>query len=282
MILTAWFWPSPYDGWLLPSDRVTSVEASVAGMDGTEERARRASSFGAAAADYDRFRPGYPTAALDRLLGPDVRRVLDVGAGTGALTRALVARGLDVVAVEPDPGMRAVLGARSPSVDLRAGRAEALPLPDADVDAVLAGQAWHWVDPELAGPEVARVLRPGGVLCLLWNLRDVSVPWVKALGEAYGSEDAAGQAVPTSLPVGPAAGEFGPMEVVEVAWAQPQTPEGLVELAATRSNVLVLGPAEREATLDRVRALTRTDPALAGREELELPYVTGCLRAVRR
>src|ERR1700753_2775966 len=140
-----------------------------------------ATSFGGAAAAYERGRPPYPPEALDWLLPPGARRVLDLGAGTGKLTRELVARGLDVVAVEPLEGMRAELSRVLPGTPVRAGSAEEIPLPDGAVDTVLAAQAWHWVTPERAAPEVARVLRPGGTLGLVWNERDEREPWVSRL-----------------------------------------------------------------------------------------------------
>src|ERR1700744_1056654 len=136
-----------------------------------------ATSFGVAAATYERGRPPYPPEALDWLLPPGARRVLDLGAGTGKLTRQLAARGLDVVAVEPLEGMRAELSRVLPGTEVLDGSAEQIPLPDGAVDAVLAAQAWHWVTPERAAPEVARVLRPGGRLGLVWNGRDETVPW---------------------------------------------------------------------------------------------------------
>src|SRR6201994_3924951 len=140
-----------------------------------------ATSFGGAAATYERGRPPYPPEALDWLLPPGARRVLDLGAGTGKLTRELAGRGLDVVAVEPLAGMRDELSRVLPGTPVLDGSAEHIPLPDGSVDAVLAAQAWHWVTPERAAPEVARVLVPGGTLGLVWNERDDAEPWVTEL-----------------------------------------------------------------------------------------------------
>ena len=122
-------------------------------------------------------------------------RVADVGAGTGKLTRAAVELGAEVVAVDPDPKMLAVLRENVHGVPTFVGSAESLPLPDASVDAVLLGQAWHWVEPRAGSAEVGRVLRSGGVLGLVWNIRDESVPWVARMTRImHGSyaEDGAG------------------------------------------------------------------------------------------
>lgn len=151
-----------------------------------------AQGFDRAARDYDRGRPGYPAAAIellcDRLpVRPD-RRLLDVGAGTGKLTRELAARGAEVVAVEPTAGMRRELRTALPGVEVLEGTAEALPLPDASVDAVTAAQAFHWFDVDRALPELHRVLRPAGVLGVVFNRRDLTTP-VQAALDAMLAED---------------------------------------------------------------------------------------------
>ena len=157
---------------------------------GSGRPVERAVVFGQVADVYHRSRPGYPAEAVEWLVGNTPRRVLDLGAGTGKLTAALVAAGHEVVAVEPSAQMLAILRTNVPDVDAREGRAEAIPVPDADVDAVVVAQAFHWFDHALAVPEIARVLRPGGRLALAWNLRDTTAPWVAELSRVIGSADA--------------------------------------------------------------------------------------------
>jgi ubiquinone/menaquinone biosynthesis C-methylase UbiE len=152
------------------------IRATVEGM--ADEVHTRAASFDATAADYERGRPGWPAAALDALadrLGLDAgSTVLDLAAGTGKLTRELVPRFASVVAVEPLDGMRAVLADVVPGARVLAGTAEAIPLEDASVDAVSIAEAFHWFDAEAAVAEMARVLRPGGGVAVLYNRRDIA------------------------------------------------------------------------------------------------------------
>jgi SAM-dependent methyltransferase len=146
------------------------------------EKTRQAASFGAAADAYERGRPPYPPEAVAWLVPDAARTVVDLGAGTGKLTRVLRTPGRELVAVEPSAGMHEQFARVLPGVRVLAGTAEAIPLPDASADTVVCAQAWHWVDPGRAVPEAARVLRPGGRLALAWNSRDESVPWVAELG----------------------------------------------------------------------------------------------------
>ncbi len=237
------------------------------------QRTAQARSFGAAAAVYERARPGYPAEALDWVLPPGARRVLDLGAGTGKLTRLLVARGLEVVAVEPTPGMREEFARVLPDVEVLDGTGESVPLPDGSVDAVVMAQAWHWVDPDAAAPEVARVLRPGGWLGLLWNVRETSVDWVAQLDRTLPGpgEEQLGSLAPR---VGP---PFGPVERYDVRWNQPMTVEGLLELTLSRSWVITLDEERRREVLDDVRA--QAEERLTGAGTLDMPYVTRCSRA---
>jgi SAM-dependent methyltransferase len=168
--------------------------------DKVSRRSEQASSFAAEADAYERGRPGYPAEAISWTLGPAERLVLDLGAGTGKLSRALTAAGHRVIAVEPLAPMRAQLVAAAPGADVRDGSAEAIRLPDAAVDAAVAGQAYHWFDPEPAHREIARVLRPGGVFAAIWNIRDASVPWVAELSRLLGTSASTSPPTPPGWP----------------------------------------------------------------------------------
>lgn len=248
------------------------------------DRSVQAASFGGVAAAYERGRPSYPPAALDWLLPPGASRVLDLGAGTGKLTRRLRERHLDVLAVEPSPQMRAEFSRVLPDVRVLDGRAEALPLPDAAadpdaaVDVVLVAQAWHWVDAERAVPEVARVLAPGGRLGLLWNVRDERQDWVRRLGEIIHAGREA-EPMDTDPTVG---APFGPVERFTVEWTAQLAPQAVVDLVASRSQVSTMPAPRRRAVLVRVRDLLEHHPELAGRDEVRLPYLTRCTRTALR
>ena len=233
----------------------------------------RSLSFGSAAAAYERGRPSYPPEAIDWLLPAGARDVLDLGAGTGKLTTRLVERGLDVVAVDPIPDMLEVLRASLPDTPALEGTAEEIPLEDNSVDAVLVAQAWHWVDPARALPEVARVLRPGGRLGLVWNTRDERLGWVRELGEIIGSDGDRGR-FNVTFPA-----PFDEPQRHQVEWTNYLTPQALIDLVASRSYCITSPTQVRTKTLDKVRELLATHPALANSSGLALPYVTVCIRA---
>jgi SAM-dependent methyltransferase len=237
------------------------------------DKAQRARSFGAAADIYERSRPGYPDAAVDWLVPEGARTVLDLGAGTGKLTRSLAARGLDVVAVEPIAEMRANLAAALPEVRALEGTAEEIPLADDSVDAITVAQAWHWVDPGRATAEAARVLRPGGTLGLIWNRRDERVDWVERLGQVMGSSGAELIEM-EGIEIGP---PFGPTETFVTDWERPMDVDLLVEMAASRSYVITATTRRRKEILDGVRRVIESDPHLG--TEFDFPYRTHCFRA---
>jgi SAM-dependent methyltransferase len=244
--------------------------------------AERARSFGAVAAEYARHRPGYPAAALDWALAQVPGGVvLDLGAGTGKLTDALLRRpGVRVTAVDPDPAMLAQFRADHPGVDAREGSAEQIPLAEAAVDAVVVGTAWHWFDRVRTEPEIARVLRPGGVLAVLWNGDDDSVEWVRGYQRALHSEEQprVGSTVEDAFPRNAA---FGPPEARRIPNPMPTTIDGLIATIATHSWALVADPAELEAGLARMRTYLAERPETSG-GAFTLPMVTEVVRTLRR
>ncbi|MBW4043265.1 MAG: class I SAM-dependent methyltransferase [Acidobacteria bacterium] len=241
------------------------------------EEALAGHRFGDAADAYVAGRPEYPAALVEWLVR-GASDVADVGAGTGKLTAALVRGGRRVTAVEPDAGMLAALRREVPEAGALQGAGEALPLPDASVDAVVYGQAWHWVDVPSASAEAARVLRPGGALGLIWNVRDSSVDWVARLGDVIHGSAAERLVESDAVVVGE---PFGPLEREDVRWVRPMTVDALVAMAASRSYVIALSPQERAGVLDGVRELIATHPATAGRKRVDLPYVTSAFRTLR-
>lgn len=255
---------------------IAPLEKAIAGACHTGPMTDHATSFGQAADHYDRARPAYPSNAVDLLLERAPRHAVDVGAGTGKLTEALTGSGRQVVAVDPDEAMLARLRDRVPGVRTVVGSAEAIPLPDTSADLVTFGQAWHWVDVPLASAEVARVLRPGGVLGLVWNVRDTSEPWVAELGEIMGSS-AAERLIQTG--VVHLAGPFGPLTEQVVTWQYMLDGEGLVALAASRSQVITAEPARREQILTDVHELAGRVAGPDG--QISMPYRTHTFRAVR-
>lgn len=244
-------------------------------MRSRHERDLHAASFDHAADVYDSARPSYPADAVTWLTEGIEGPVLDLGAGTGKLAASLVDRGLEVTAVDPSPEMLRVLRERLPEVRAGEGAAERIPFPDASFDLVVAAQAWHWVDPERAVPEVVRVLRPGGRIGLVWNERDESVGWVRELGELMAAGSAAfdDEADPVLPP------PFGALEKHETRWVQALSHDGLLDLARSRSYFITKDADGQAAVIQSLRRLLREHPDLAGRDTVELPYVTRSYRA---
>jgi SAM-dependent methyltransferase len=237
--------------------------------------ADRGISFGSQADLYDRARPEYPAEAVAWMLPADARDVADVGAGTGKLTSGLVAGGRTLTAVDPDAQMLDRLSGRLPGIRTLVGAGENLPLPDASMDAVVFGQAWHWVDPQLASAEVGRVLRPGGTLGLIWNIRDDAVAWVAELTEVMRPSDAE-ELISSGGPV--VEEPFGPLELELFPWTATFTVESLVELAASRSYLIAATAERRDEVLAGVRALGER---VAVDGTIAMPYVTHAYRTIK-
>lgn len=242
-------------------------------------RHARASSFASVADAYERARPGYPDDAVRWLAGDDPCDVVDLGAGTGKLTRSLVALGHRVTAVEPLPEMLGHLREGLPELVAVEGSAERIPLPDASADVVTVAQAFHWFDKPVALCEIARVLRPGGSLALVWNTRDENGPWVATPGVAIGivgRTEVREQDVGESIS---ACGLYGPVETASFEHIQRLDRVGLRELVLSRSYCAVMTEEERRPVFAQLEALF---DAHAVDGVIALPYVTECFRAVRR
>jgi ubiquinone/menaquinone biosynthesis C-methylase UbiE len=234
--------------------------------------AQRASSFGRVANEYERGRPGYPREAIDWLLGPEPLEVLDLGAGTGKLTGAVLEAGHRVIAVEPLEQMRAILTAGYPEARTLAGTAERLALEDHSVDAVVVGAAFHWFDHDAALAEISRVLRPPGVLGLLGNSFDTSPHWVTRLRELLGPP--AIQRPGHWPSVQELAEHFADVEDREFPHRQSVNRASLRDLANSRSNIAVMDEEQREAILADIDLLWKQEPELAGHAETRLPWFT--------
>ncbi len=241
---------------------------------------------------------------LDWLLPQATKLAVDLGAGTGALSKLLVERVATVVAVEPDERMRAVLVERVPGAQVVEGSGESIPIDDDTADAVLASSSWHWMDPVATVPEVARVLRPGGVLGALWSGPDWTSDWFQQLRPAVMLErltsvgvvgEAAAEAVTDAAaetrgerPANPlhrhelrlpGGSPFTVPERTEIHWVLPLTPEDLVGMIGTFSGLIVVEPERREALLGLASTYLRDEIGLADGVAIDVPYRAICWRA---
>ena len=255
-------------------------------------------SFGAIAGDYDRLRPDPPPDAVDWLLPARRDVVVDLAAGTGKLTRALAGKVSHIVAVEPDERMRSVLQSRSAGVEVLPGRGESIPLPDASVDGVFVSSAWHWMDPELAVPEIARVLRGGGRLGILSTGRERDIGWLHEgewFTEARAERELDAERGRRSEPERRADQRAG-----NGAGRQVRLPEGapfinidthvfrfsrylpvadVVDMLATYSGVITASRQAQEA--GKARAAAALAEQFPGAAELPVPMASRCWRADR-
>jgi SAM-dependent methyltransferase len=237
-----------------------------------DEKAARAASFGSIAAQYAEYRPSYPDEGVEWLVGTSPGRVLELGAGTGKLTENLVRLGHDVVATDPSDGMLAELRRRIPQAHTMVGTAEAIPLPNGSVDIVAAAQAFHWFDLARALPEIARVLRPGGVLALVWNVGDLKVPWVRKVFDliGLGGDDVGKDPVEGSE-------LFAPSKQRIVRHWQELDRDGLLGFCRSNSMMALRPEAEQQALLAEVGAIY--DSYGRGNDGMRLPWNTYCYRS---
>jgi SAM-dependent methyltransferase len=255
-----------------------------------EEKAQRAGSFGGAASHYERYRPGPPVRAVDWVLPEPVRTVVDLGAGTGALTRLLVGRADEVVAVEPDDRMRAVLAEAVPGARAVAGRGESIPLPDGSVDAVLASSSWHWMDPVPTLLEVGRVLVPGGTVAAMWSGPDPEtglIAQARALLSGDGDPAVAGiddesqaelsraindrNALPQTLLIPPGV-PFDQPEQTVVTWDVALNADDLIGLLGTFSWVILMEDEARERLFETTRSVLRDALGVSGDVTVDIGY----------
>lgn len=239
-----------------------------------------AEGFQSGATTYANGRPGYADDAVD-WLKTDLELTsgsvaLELGAGTGKFTRRLLATGADIIAVEPVAAMRAELAAACPTVRVVEAGAETLPFEPAAVDVVVCAQSFHWFANKTALAEIRRVLKPGGRLGLIWNVRDERVPWVEALteimrpyeGDAPRYHDAHWK------PLFPADG-FSALEARHFAYQHTGTPDQVIVNRVLSTSFIAALPADEQArVVARVRDVIAASPDLAGRDEVSYPYET--------
>ncbi len=258
-------------------------------MQQDEKTAVLAKSFGAVADDYDRLRSAPPDDVLDWLIPAGATDALEIGAGTGLFTRKLAERVPHVTAIEPDARMRSVLVSQTQGVEVLEGHAEDLPMDDGSYDVVTAQSAWHWVDESRAIPEVARVLRPGGRLALVWNGTDRSVNWMRNLwagGVELEPEDQSrvdrrrrhrhhiDELVLREWFVDP--------ETKLFTWSRTMTKDELIGLAATYSAVIVMEDEAKAAHLAGMRRYLDAHPELGESGLIDVPMRAYCWRSVTR
>jgi SAM-dependent methyltransferase len=244
--------------------------------------------FGRAGADYERGRPGYPPGAVQLLarelqIGPG-RRVVDLAAGTGKLTRALKPYRASIVAVEPVAGMREQLVSSVPGIEPLDGTAERIPLPDASVDTVLVAQAFHWFDAPRAVVEIHRILRPGGGLGVIWNSWDESIGWVARLQERvhrHVGDTPQQRSSPWRAEL-EASGLFTSSTEQVIPNLVRGELDALLARVSSVSYVASLEPTQRAALLADVQRIVAEAPETRRRHELEMPYLTHVVTARRR
>jgi SAM-dependent methyltransferase len=252
--------------------------------------------FAAQAAAYERSRPSYPPDAVGWLvanlgIGPG-RRIVDLAAGTGKLTALLAGTGARLAAVEPVAAMRERLRAGLPAIPLLAGVAEALPFADGSVDAVVVAQAFHWFDPDRALAELARVVRVGGRLGLIWNMRDRSVGWVDQIWSVMdrvegnapwrGDRGAGGSRRPAErYRTGGSNSAWSGWVQAEFAHVHACTHAEVIDRMRSVSHIAVLPAGRQRVVLDEIRAILRAHPETSRSPAVEIPYLVDVMFAER-
>ncbi len=267
-----------------------------------QEKAERSGSFGQVASDYERFRPGPTVAVVDWFLPAPVGRIVDLGAGTGALTRLLVDRADDVVAVEPDDRMRSVLAEEVPGARVLKGRGESIPLPDGCADAVVASSSWHWMEPVPTLHEVGRILVPGGILGVVWSGPDPEGAFLlqaralltppkdgaQADGEGTGSEGELSGLImgdglrPTPSLEIPSDVPFEQPEHTSFVWEVALNADELIGLLGTFSWIITMPADARARVIAEARRLLREFLGVEGEATVDVAFRAEAWKARRR
>ncbi|WP_052226486.1 class I SAM-dependent methyltransferase [Microbacterium mangrovi] len=241
------------------------------------DKAPYARSFLDAGEEYERYRPGFPAGAVALIAPSPVAGILDLGAGTGKLTRELTGLADTVYAVDPSEPMLAQLRRISPTVDARLGTAEQIPLPDASVDLVTVAQAFHWFDRDAACAEIHRVLRPGGILALVWNTTDADCAWDVACGRIAHPHLEGDEPSQDADPAHDDLPGFAPVDSGWVRWSEDLARADYLHRWATVSSMMIASESERAERLARMDAVLDADPTTRGRTSLQLPTATEVL-----
>ncbi|HUS62495.1 MAG TPA: class I SAM-dependent methyltransferase [Acidimicrobiales bacterium] len=260
-----------------------------------DEKAKRAGSFGGVAALYERYRPGPSPAAVEWILPADVGTVVDLGAGTGALSRLLLDRVRDVIAVEPDDRMRSILTEQVPGVRALKGRGESMPLPDRSVDAVVASSSWHWMDPVATLHEVGRILVRSGTLGAVWSGPDPEGPFLvqaqALLAAQTPADDTAGTEIGDVI-LGDARRPLPTLEIPDdVPFDQPEhevfkwdialNADELIGLLGTLSSIITLPEERRQRVFDEARRLLRELLGVEGDVTVDVAFRADAWRSCR-
>jgi SAM-dependent methyltransferase len=258
--------------------------------DHSTNKTQRSESFGLVASDYARFRPGPPAAAIDWLLERAPSTVVDLGAGTGAMTQQLVSRVDHIVAIEPDDRMRSILKTNLPEVTALRGTGECMPLDDGSAGAVLASNCWHWMDPDATLLEISRVLAPGGTLGVVWAGPDPDGPFVAqaqamltSSGRSEPSENSEQAAdlgsevmdtdnrVETVLRI-PNGSFFAQPEHTTLTWDIPLTADDLIGLLGTFSWIITMPDDRRSHVIAEARRVLRDGLGISGDVTVDVQY----------